>query len=81
MTRYRQEFIVEGGGTFPYDMLRYDRCYPAEENQSCLLQTVSHDRQVRLARETYNKNDMPTIARWASFGWRVLEHTIEIRRY
>lgn len=61
-------FIVEGSGEFPYDMLRYDLCWPDSETQTHYL-TASRMgvRQVKLTglRE-------PTEGRWASFRWRVL---------
>jgi hypothetical protein len=75
------EFTVEGNGRFPTDMLRYDRCWPASEKDSNLI-SFTNDLQVfDIGIETYRKNRKitlkgligPTIARWASFGWAVVE--------
>lgn len=83
---FNQTFTVEGTGNFPYDMLRYDRCYPASGNQSNELSDnplprpddyLTKSRQVQLRRLAHFKGDRPTIDRWKSFGWVVLEETIE----
>lgn len=62
------KFVVIGRGVFPFDMLRYDSCYPmcpedagrlAElDKRAVALVTVSHV--------------APTIGRWNSFGWQVI---------
>ncbi len=72
----REEFEVEGSFSFPVDMLRYDACFPADEQQSArILDTFHAPRErikVRLAR--YARADMASITpeRWESFGWRVV---------
>lgn len=67
------EFTVEGRGSFPIDMLRYDSCWPAREGSDSFEIEASFrprsgtgKRKVRLVgtRE-------PTIGRWESFGWKV----------
>jgi hypothetical protein len=82
-------FTVEGSGSFPVDMLRYDGCYPASNanvkggfNDNILnISTCHHDkeyyghRQVILIKPVDSKNDMPNIGRWHSFGWPVTEYT------
>lgn len=89
MARYRQTFVVEGTGTFPYDMLRYDHCWPALEIESTLLDSnqlfrdenwFKTPRRIKLARETESKVNLPTVARWQSFGWKVDLETLEILR-
>lgn len=61
-------FDVEGRGDFPLDMLRYDLCWPATEDDSRLVAHAvrTADRPVRL-----RGLKLPTVARWASFGWKV----------
>lgn len=60
------------------DMLRYDRCCPATEDESRKIwrllneEAVAEDRIVRLHR--FAANDLPaTEGRWRSFGCRVLD--------
>jgi hypothetical protein len=66
------EFTVEGSGTFPFDMLRYDICWPASEPDSYRLDNgrMTNKRHVKL-----KGLKPPTFARWTSFGWTVLEMT------
>jgi len=77
----KQEFKVTGSFGFPLDMLRYDACFPADEQQSALIgHTFVAPRKaitVRLAR--YTRRDMATITpeRWESFGWRVEPRSVE----
>lgn len=75
-----QSFAVEGSGPFPFDMLRYDTCYPDNhEDVVKILCSATQDKQstgiyrISLARRVESKKDLPTYKRWESFGWRVLE--------
>lgn len=58
------------------DMMRYDRCCPAEEGESRKIQALgdhtatAEDRLIRLVR--YGSTPNPDFARWRSFGARVL---------
>lgn len=68
----RKYFVVEGTHRFPYDMLRYDQCFPVSEARDSPM--LDHDlhrdkRQVMLASD---EPTAPTDGRWLSFGWRVL---------
>lgn len=74
---YRKyEFTVTGSGSFPFDMLRYDSCYPTSGLDVTSMtfdpdvydggMSRSRERNVRLRSERE-----PTVARWESFGWRV----------
>lgn len=63
-----QEITVVGMGQFPIDMLRYDNCVPASENDSYEIQNKTAHREIRLRRFQIVKNDLAK-ARWASFGW------------
>jgi hypothetical protein len=64
------EFDVRGSGEFPYDMLRYDQCWPATEmNDSGKLGTRSNETRKVVLRGLR----APTDGRWQSFGWFVGE--------
>ena len=79
------EYEVEGQGTFPFDMLRYDGSYPARGEDATLLDTryfrpdeVRAVRRIRL-RCSNAGSTTPEVDRWASFGWSVVRDSI--RRY
>lgn len=75
------QFTVEGSGTFPYDMLRYDRCWPSTEaHDSGLPYTPPHGGSLDKKRITLTGLGEPTQGRWESFGWRVVEtgHTFPV---
>lgn len=69
-TRYVTTLVVEGGGEFPLDMLRYDQCYPASESDAHAMRH-ERQRQITLTRVSVNP-DQPTFRRWDSFVWRVV---------
>ena len=78
---YVIRFAVEGLGQFPVDMLRYDRCVPVSEGDSHTIERGPSHRPRRVMLERISRNDAgPTVGRWASFGWRVLDHTLEINK-
>lgn len=65
------DFIVEGSGQFPTDMLRYDECWPID---SISANNMAADwgagkRIVHL--RTINPNG-PNAQRWESFTWKVI---------
>ena len=68
------EYTVEGRGTFPFDMLRYDRAWPATETDAGIL--TRHNNRGRTETGEYKVKlhalDEGTPARWNSFGWRVV---------
>ena len=71
--RYFQTFRVYGSGYFPYDMLRYDHCFPADQD-SVLEMTpdlLGEKRRLKMGRWVGSKTEIPTVQRWASFGWTV----------
>lgn len=82
MTRFRQQkltidqkpkyvfdYWVTGRSAFPFDMLRYDSCWPAGPEDAMKL--VDEDRAERsIHLRSYRA---PTIDRWASFVWSVSE--------
>lgn len=67
-------FTVRGSGRFPFDMLRYDGCYP--ETGMDVTSMTSEDREVFGRSQERNvrlRSDRePTVDRWTSFGWQVV---------
>lgn len=75
----RKRFTVEGSGAFPFDMLRYDACWPESEARDSYQLQLSFQtdateylkrRRVTLLSDDRNA---PTEGRWKSFNWRVVE--------
>ena len=60
-------FTVVGRGEFPLDMLRYDQAWPVADGSF-----ASHTGR-RFVRMGCVQRGGPTIARWASFGWTVVD--------
>lgn len=70
--KYSQCFYVMGSGTFPFDMLRYDGCFPASQDAVVALDSeVPGNRSIQMRRYVSAKDQLPTAGRWASFGWTV----------
>lgn len=73
------EFVVEGTGVFPVDMLRYNNCYPADGGSVEAINTslgswISpkvRDYSVTLRHRDVYAGWSPTSERWATFGWIV----------
>jgi len=68
-------FQVVGRGVFPYDMLRYDRCFPAHPESAAALHSLTPmapRRTITLIRHGKNPRWLPTVDRWSSFGWTVV---------
>ena len=71
------EFTVIGRAHFPFDMLRYDMCYPVSASDASMMyfdysQTAGNpQRRVRLRTWSQNRTWEPTYERWHSFGWLV----------
>ena len=62
-------FTVRGRGSFPYDMLRYDMCWPlTPDGTSNLEPDATHMRDVKLCGLRW-----PTSGRWQSFNWTVMD--------
>lgn len=73
------ESTVAGRVAFPIDMLRYDRCFPATEQDSVQI-GHSLDRRLQASDGVYPaplrsvrviSERLLTSARWESFGWLV----------
>lgn len=64
-------FVVEGAGAFPFDMLRYDSCWPVREGyDSGKLERECRERRRVLLATSYEGS--PTPRRWESFMWKVV---------
>lgn len=62
---------VTGGGLFPFDMLRYDQCWPRFETEARRLGDT-HMQQVTFNVSRYaRERNAPgwTVERWRSMGW------------
>ena len=76
--RVLYQFTVEGIGSFPIDMLRYDECFPDDqESASKIANSISHSYSVPQDGEIYlaawhPKGWEPTKKRWESFLWKVV---------
>jgi hypothetical protein len=69
-------FTVEGAWPFPYDMLRYDCCYPASEQQSAIFEQLGRETTragVVTIELVARRRFAPTSARWESFCWKVVQ--------
>lgn len=72
-------FSVAGAGHFPFDMLRYDECYPWDTVDAMKLQyPVNWAGERKPIGETQREiklvsNRCPTYDRWASFGWIITD--------
>ena len=68
--KYVQGFTVTGSGAFPFDMLRYDACFPVYEGEA---RSMGHGgvRSIRLTHTDERRDWEPTEGRWQSFGWSV----------
>lgn len=65
-------YTVEGSGIFPFDMLRYDGAWPARsEDASRLVTSKGHAEGSRSIEVCSHYS--PTVDRWKSFGWLVVE--------
>jgi hypothetical protein len=71
----RTRFTVEGSGAFPFDMLRYDCCWPENESDSpnvgLTYDTTEYIKTRRITLLSDNQQ-VPTDTRWKMFGWKVV---------
>lgn len=82
---YLIRFTVQGRSEFPLDMLRYDHCWPVDSNDASEIgramregYAVKEPISVRLTMVSYDKRSGPTAARWSSFLWSVVPHSVEV---
>lgn len=70
------EYTVRGTGTFPIDMLRYDKGSPRSESDSSLIESTFHPRNTALHDVRISGTRAPTIGRWESFGWKIVQQDV-----
>ncbi len=77
------EIHVMGRGLFPLDMLRRDQCFPLDEGEAQRLYYHLDSVDSKDGREVIRLGTMqrrlwmPTVERWKSFGWTVVEHKVD----
>jgi DUF1680 family protein len=74
----RHKFTVRGKVTFPLDMLRYDCCYPAtQEDVAKMAESLYTSDGCEIQLEAFrDKKWQPTKERWKSFLWEVIHHEV-----
>lgn len=65
-------FSVEGFGEFPFDMLRYDSCWPSSSEDAAKMQHHSNRERRQITLQSAGRG-APTRGRWDSFNWRVID--------
>lgn len=78
MNLYIHSITITGRGSFPLDMLRYDRCFPASEiDANAIARTFEHHENWEITVSKYTDkrnlclgtdNEIWNLARWASFN-------------
>ncbi len=61
-------YTVTGWGEFPYDMLRYDACWPKRAEDAGRIPPITGDAPRSITLQSYHR---PTVDRWRSFLWTV----------
>lgn len=76
-TNYIFNFVVSGAGEFPFDMLRFDMCWPVTGHDVAMVtltrETAGEFPGKRSVKMACVQRGGPTVDRWASFGWIVTE--------
>ncbi len=76
MPKYKHILRVEGEGRFPFDMLRYDACYPnTTEDAVALVQATPGSKYSLCLTKVTDTPVGFTPSRWISFGCRILHNT------
>jgi hypothetical protein len=66
-------YTVEGRGEFPADMLRRDGAAPTDAASRMAMERVGIDLPLRRVTLTSAYRGAPLVARWNSFGWKVVD--------
>lgn len=76
MKAFETDFLVRGNGPFPFDMLRFDECWPvtAEDGNAMRVEAGAAPVTVRMRARKPHPGTCPTAKRWESFGWSVVAH-------
>lgn len=64
-------FTVEGTGEFPFDMLRYDMCWPYRGEDAAQMSGHTAQKRRRVVVQHFDTHPI-TEARWRSFNWQVI---------
>ncbi len=74
-SRMLHTFTVEGKGHFPIDMLRYDECFPNDQNSAAAIANSQWgDGNVKIHLAAWQpKRWKPTEKRWESFLWKIIQ--------
>lgn len=75
-----KQFEVMGNGDFPFDMLRYDACWPVDSQSAAELDYgdgLEDHRRIRRVKLYSINSSAPTIDRWKSFLWSVDRDSIK----
>jgi hypothetical protein len=92
--QYSARFKVQSKFLFPIDMLRYDGCIPASEQnsyriantmtwegrQTAKVETGDGSVVIELRKSTTNKHWKPTEGRWNSFNWAIVPGSFTIEK-
>jgi hypothetical protein len=72
-------FTVVGTGRLPLDMMRYDRCVPYQQagTRVPLSDDTNEHSYEMIGYAPIGNRAEPTVARWKSFGWRVVEGSVK----
>ena len=68
--KHEHRALITWPGLFPFDMLRYDRCYPDRETDSSRMEMAARNRQRGVAVVVTHREAGFTVDRWESFGAR-----------
>lgn len=80
--KFLYRYQVNGMGSFPFDMLRYDSCWPYQETDSGVIEgRQHHERDASKTPVTIMGVKPPTVARWQSFMWNVTGEVEKIPAY
>lgn len=69
--KVKYTYTVTGSGSFPFDMLRYDSCWPSDGNSAREMDSSWLVQRPGLRTIHLTSYSPPTVGRWSSFLWRV----------
>jgi hypothetical protein len=70
-------FTVEGYAPFPFDMLRYDVCWPQTQEDTHKMERMTRrdGQRIKFQVTLGTNGHPPTEDRWKSFGWTVIQRS------
>lgn len=71
-TVFQWFLVVEGAGSFPVDMLRYDCAFPFGQVDATKMEGHHNEHRCLVVVRRGVNQDSGTPERWASYGWRVV---------